>query len=238
MERNSSGIVKLNVGGVRVMTTMSTLKSRGPNFLSTMLESDASGKLPTMRDSEGYAFIDRNGSAFTAVLDYMRTGELIIPEGMSRRQVEAEFDFYQIQIPGDNTNKALSAGQLLKEQQERFGTFVMDFLVRHWLGIFEQLRAKSSRGNDLQLVFKIQKPQSLTTTVVDGRYDYPGGSETQIHFAQFPFVELLANTIHTMYGFDTSVTVYSDSRSPGYSISIAVPWKLRSKIIVRPAQPK
>ena len=40
----SARLVGLNVGGRTFLTTLSTLASRGPNVLSTMVESDIAGK--------------------------------------------------------------------------------------------------------------------------------------------------------------------------------------------------
>lgn len=37
-------IVGLNVGGQVFLTTLTTLQSRGPNFVSTMVENDLSGR--------------------------------------------------------------------------------------------------------------------------------------------------------------------------------------------------
>jgi len=96
MSQNSTRMVMLNVGGVKVCTTLTTLGIQGPNFLTQLVENDAQGKTKAYRDCEGYIFIDRNGKTFEVVLDYLRNNVLEIPPGITRRQVELEFDFYQI----------------------------------------------------------------------------------------------------------------------------------------------
>lgn len=51
------------------------------------------------RNQDGAYFIDRNGKYFEPLLDFLRTGELIIPEGMSQRSVVLEANFYGIELP-------------------------------------------------------------------------------------------------------------------------------------------
>jgi hypothetical protein len=46
-------IVKLNIGGKKFVTSMSTLTIRGDNFLSRLVENDTSGQLPSMKDEKG-----------------------------------------------------------------------------------------------------------------------------------------------------------------------------------------
>eukprot|EP00301_Raphidiophrys_heterophryoidea_P017945 c2937_g1_i1.p1 GENE.c2937_g1_i1~~c2937_g1_i1.p1 ORF type:complete len:299 (-),score=56.99 c2937_g1_i1:97-918(-) len=90
-------IVKLNVGGTRYLTSRTTLLAHGPNFFSSLfvsMESYAIG--PALLDELGYVFIDRNGRLFDVVLEFLRTGEVWWPQGVARRQIEMEFDFYQV----------------------------------------------------------------------------------------------------------------------------------------------
>lgn len=73
-------LVKLNVGGHKFETTEATLFSQGkPNFLTSLLTSH----LPTIRDSHGRYFIDRSGSLFEILLEYLRTSVLHIPANIS-----------------------------------------------------------------------------------------------------------------------------------------------------------
>jgi len=95
--RNQQQLVKLNVGGVKYITSETTLTSRGINFLSVMLENDKEGKIPAVRDDDDFIFIDRNGRVFEVILDYLRTGKLIVPPTLSQQQVALELDFYQIE---------------------------------------------------------------------------------------------------------------------------------------------
>lgn len=84
-------IVDLNVGGIRFTTTVSTLTSRGENFFTGLL----SGKYGSSKDERcgrdriiqfvanqnysGAYFIDRNGRYFEFILDFLRTGIVLVP---------------------------------------------------------------------------------------------------------------------------------------------------------------
>ena len=100
-----SAIIQFNVGGTRFATTMSTLKRLGSNFLSNLAEysqnggSPDKGSITVLRDSKGALFIDRSPQVFTVVLEYLRTGALHIPPGITKEQVLSEFLFYSIPHP-------------------------------------------------------------------------------------------------------------------------------------------
>ena len=53
----------------------------------------------TIRPSgDGSYFIDRDGTHFRYILNYLRTGQLVVPEDESvRRELLAEAEFYQVQ---------------------------------------------------------------------------------------------------------------------------------------------
>jgi hypothetical protein len=102
---SSACLVKLNVGGRRYITTRSTIFSRGENFLTALLLNDDSSRVNVARDDDGYIFIDRNGEAFSVVLDFLRTGTLILKHSScSAEQLVLEFDFYQIDIPYERSS--------------------------------------------------------------------------------------------------------------------------------------
>jgi hypothetical protein len=88
-------IIKLNVGGHKFTTTMGTLSKQGSsNYFSYLFN----GKFQTTKDEEGYIFIDRNGSNFEILLDYLRNGILFIPSNVSLKAVVIEAQFYSISL--------------------------------------------------------------------------------------------------------------------------------------------
>ena len=89
-----SSTVKLNVGGQYFTTSVQTLK-KDPN---SMLAAMFSRKFEMKPSEDGSFFIDRDGTYFRFILNYLRNGELILPEGATfLKELEAEAKFYQLQ---------------------------------------------------------------------------------------------------------------------------------------------
>ena len=89
-----SSTVKLNVGGQHFTTSVQTLK-KDPN---SMLAAMFSGKFEMKPSEDGSFFIDRDGTYFRFILNYLRNGELILPDGATfLKELEAEAKFYQLQ---------------------------------------------------------------------------------------------------------------------------------------------
>ena len=89
-----SSTVELNVGGQRFTTSVQTL-SKDPN---SMLSAMFSGRFEMKPSKDGSFFIDRDGTHFRFILNYLRNGELIVPQGDTfLRELEAEAKFYQLQ---------------------------------------------------------------------------------------------------------------------------------------------
>ena len=89
-----SSTVNLNVGGHCFKTSVQTL-TKDPN---TMLAAMFSGKFEMKPCEDGSFFIDRDGSHFRFILNYLRTGKLTLPEGATfLKELLEEAEFYQIQ---------------------------------------------------------------------------------------------------------------------------------------------
>ena len=99
-----SSIIKLNVGGQHFTTSVQTQR-KDPN---SMLAAMFSGKFDTKPSEDGSFFIDRDGTHFRFILNYLRDGELILPEGATTlKQLRKEAEFYQIQGILDELNPPL-----------------------------------------------------------------------------------------------------------------------------------
>lgn len=86
-------LVELNVGGVHYTTSTTTLRRFDESMLYLMLE----GSVPTSKDSSGRYFIDRDGHLFRHILNYLRTGKLLLPEDFTDLlNLKLEADFYRI----------------------------------------------------------------------------------------------------------------------------------------------
>lgn len=103
-----SNQVTLDVGGKRFKTSLSTLRKE-PN---TMLAAMFSGRHELTPDEDGSYFIDRDGTHFCFVLDFLRDGDdACLPKKKDvLERLLREADFYQIE------RLSSSIGKLLKPQ--------------------------------------------------------------------------------------------------------------------------
>ena len=86
--------VKLSVGGQHFTTSVQTL-TKDPN---SMLAAMFSGRFDMKPSEDGSFFIDRDGTHFRFILNFLRTGKLTLPEGATfTKELEEEAEFYQIQ---------------------------------------------------------------------------------------------------------------------------------------------
>ena len=72
--------INLNIGGRHFETTVSTLMGRGNNFFTSIIQHEP----PSAGDE---IFIDRDGDAFGPLLNYLRTGMLLLPPCVSEAAV-------------------------------------------------------------------------------------------------------------------------------------------------------
>jgi hypothetical protein len=87
-------IIELNVGGSQYTTSRTTIMSCPDSMLARMI----SGLIQTATDSTGRLFIDRDGTLFRHILNYLRDKRLNLPENFSEyAQLRQEADFYRIE---------------------------------------------------------------------------------------------------------------------------------------------
>ena len=88
--------VKLNVGGRKYETTLSTLTRYPTSMLGTMFSGREGIDVPT--DEDGCVFIDRDGTHFGAILNFLRGGEMEFPEHeLATRELMREIKFYMLE---------------------------------------------------------------------------------------------------------------------------------------------
>lgn len=89
-----SKMLKLNVGGHLFSTSLSTMNKDPGSMLHAMF----SGRFDTKPDEDGTYFIDRDGTHFRYILNYLRTGELVVPDDKTvRHELLIEAKFYQVE---------------------------------------------------------------------------------------------------------------------------------------------
>ena len=89
-----SSTILLNVGGYRFTTSLQTLTKDQNSMLAAMF----SGKFEMKPSEDGAFFIDRDGTHFRFILNYLRNGKLTLPEGASfLKELADEAEFYQLQ---------------------------------------------------------------------------------------------------------------------------------------------
>ena len=85
--------IKLNVGGHYFITSLQTLTKDKGSILNAMF----SGRFDSKPAEDGSYFIDRDGTHFRYILNYLRTGRLLLPKDeLIREELLEEAEFYQI----------------------------------------------------------------------------------------------------------------------------------------------
>jgi len=100
---NPSQYVKLNVGGSLHYTTIGTL-TKHDNMLRAMF----SGRMEVLTDAEGWILIDRCGKHFGSILNFLRDGDVPLPD--NRREIlelQAEAKYYCIDELNEHCEKAV-----------------------------------------------------------------------------------------------------------------------------------
>ena len=114
MERvklQQDSMVELDVGGHVYKTSVATLRRHQGSMLDAMF----SDRYPLRKDEHGRVCIDADGELFKYVLDYLRTGQLVVPElgEYQATRLRHMFDYFNIVDPA------------LMRKGSRFFLFVM-----------------------------------------------------------------------------------------------------------------
>ena len=167
-------IVNLNVGGQHFTTSLQTL-TRDPN---SMLAAMFSGRheLETTEDSS--VFIDRDGTYFRFILNYLRNGELILPEGATfLKELEAEAKFYQLQGVLDELKpkvpKEFEESVILTNEEHR--RVLKGWLPEAMRGEWRLLFRASRYGFDASMFHSKCDQKGPTITVVKSGENIFGG---------------------------------------------------------------
>ncbi|KAL6228523.1 hypothetical protein ACLB2K_002472 [Fragaria x ananassa] len=92
---DSSSPIRLNIGGKKFYTTITTLTQRDPD---SMLAAMFSGR-HTLSHEKGYVFVDRDGKHFRHILNWLRDGVVPILKDSIFAELLREAEYYQL-LPG------------------------------------------------------------------------------------------------------------------------------------------
>lgn len=93
VQLKSSKQIKLDVGGFKFSTTLTTLTADPDSMLAAMF----SGRFPVEKNEDGCVFIDRDGAYFHHILNWLRNGTLPpIENHLEREYLLVESKYYQI----------------------------------------------------------------------------------------------------------------------------------------------
>ena len=90
-----SSPVHLNIGGHRFTTSLQTLRRDPDSMLATMF----SGRHKLIQEPDGSYFVDRDGTHFRHILNYLRDGfraEMLPQDELSLREIVNEAQYYQL----------------------------------------------------------------------------------------------------------------------------------------------
>ena len=172
--------INLNIGGRRFTTSLQTLTKDPDSMLAAMF----SGKFEVKPSEDGAFFIDRDGKHFRFILNYLRDGELIVPEGATfLKELEAEAKFYQIkgllQELEDKIQECFEKSVILINEEHRS-------TLKAWLppldGKWKLLFRASQDGFTAQAFHGICDNKGPTVTIVkSGNNIFGGFTENSWH---------------------------------------------------------
>ena len=115
---SSATRIIINVGGKRFETFVQTIL-KFPSTLLGIMFRERNSVLREKDKRETEYFFDRNSSAFGAILDWYRTGVLVVPQELPISLMMIELDFWQIPLTQDDVSHNNSLGHRLKVQSIR-----------------------------------------------------------------------------------------------------------------------
>ncbi|CAF1226615.1 unnamed protein product [Didymodactylos carnosus] len=175
-------LVSLNVGGKIFRTSIETLKKEKDTFFTDLLSRE--WQLET--DNHGRICIDRNGELFAELLDYLRTGHVIVPDERLCRRLLHEAQFYHF-----NTLSKLLSQIVCKAEHFFVGSTLLSDSQKEKLnefyGINDQywkLIYKGSKdGFDVSVFHGCCDNKGPTMTVIQSIDGYLFGGFTSVSWA-------------------------------------------------------
>eukprot|EP00903_Cladosiphon_okamuranus_P019401 g17838.t1 len=113
--QGAGGIVRLNVGGKKFLTSRETIMHANNCMLASMFR----GKFKCTTDEDGFVFIDRDGERFRHVLNFLRCSSLpSFDEAWRYEEIMEEADFYAIEELRELCERQLEALEEAKRKEK------------------------------------------------------------------------------------------------------------------------
>ena len=196
--------IKLNVGGQHFTTSLQTLTKDPGSMLHAMF----SGRFDTKPAEDGSHFIDRDGTHFRYILNYLRTGELVLPEDkIVQRELLSEAEFYQVQgIIDELCPRPFLESEILSDEQKQIfvNAWLKERLSRRH-STFRLLYRASRDGWDSSSFHSICDNKGPTLTVARSEDNIFGGYTEKSWDGKF-FVNFTEYIIGLITVFDAILT--------------------------------
>ena len=158
----------------------------------SMLHAMFSGRFDSKPGEDGSYFIDRDGTHFRYILNYLRTGKLVLPEDMVvRRELLSEAEFYQIEgiINELKATPFKDSAILSSEQRQTLIDWLKDTLESASDGYALLYRASRNGWTAANFHSCCDSKGPTVTVVKSGNYIF--GGYTKEHWQSGKFSRLL-----------------------------------------------
>ncbi|KAN0036716.1 hypothetical protein ACTFIV_002023 [Dictyostelium citrinum] len=106
----------LNVGGVKYEVMPSTLAQYPETLLGNIFHPN--NRHLRKPDKKGEYFFDRNGASFDVILNYYRTGKIVIPPNVSEEIIREELRYFKIDYKGNLGGSGNSSFKSKEEDED------------------------------------------------------------------------------------------------------------------------
>ena len=179
--------IKLNVGGQYFTTSLETLTKDPGSMLHAMF----SGRFDTKPAEDGSYFIDRDGTHFRHILNFLRQGKLCLPDDDAtiRKEVLAEAEFYQIQgIIDELKPKPFAHSTILSVEQRKRLTCWIKKDLKQPPSLVLLYRASRDGWESIYFHWRCDNKGPTITVVKSGNFIFGGYADVSCNTASKYFI--------------------------------------------------
>ena len=153
-------------------------------YSGSMLHAMFSGRFDSKPAEDGSYFIDRDGTHFRYILNYLRTGQLVVPEDkIVRRELLTEAEFYQVQGIIDELKACpFEDSSILSAEQRQTLTKWLERTLKDSSHTYSLIYRASRNGWAASNFHSCCDRKGPTVTVVRSSNNYIFGGYTEQHW--------------------------------------------------------